>query len=278
MVSLILSIVCSALISVLMRYGESRIQNRMGMFIANYAVCAVLSRLFMGQRPFFTGAEGWGTVALLGAVSGILYLGTFVLLQKNISRNGLSVSAVFMKLGVLVPTVMALVVFHEQPRPLQLAGIVIAISAVVLMNYQKESGAGKQTVWLIMLLLGSGFADAMANIFDKLGNADLKDHYLLITFLFALLCAVILFLKEHKRIAVSDILLGLCIGIPNYFSSRFLLGALRDVPAMIVYPVFSVLTVVLITMAGIVLFREKPDRRKTAALGLILVALVLLNI
>lgn len=278
MVSLILSILCSTLISVLMRYGENKTQNKVGMFIANYAVCAVLSRIFMGQKPFFSHADGWVTVALFGTISGILYLASFVLLQKNISKNGLSTSAVFMKLGVLVPTVMAMIVFHEKPRPVQLLGIVIAISAVILINYRKESGAKKQTLWLIMLLLGSGFADAMANIFDKLGNADLKDHYLLITFLFALLSSVVLFLKDRKQIAGRDILLGIGIGIPNYFSSRFLLGALQEIPAMIVYPVFSVLTVVMITVAGVILFREKLDKRKAMAIGLILVALVLLNI
>lgn len=261
-----------------MRYGENKTQNKVGMFIANYAVCAVLSRIFMGQKPFFSHADGWVTVALFGTISGILYLASFVLLQKNISKNGLSTSAVFMKLGVLVPTVMAMIVFHENPRPVQLLGIVIAISAVILINYRKESGAKKQTLWLIMLLLGSGFADAMANIFDKLGNADLKDHYLLITFLFALLSSVVLFLKDRKQIAGRDILLGIGIGIPNYFSSRFLLGALQEIPAMIVYPVFSVLTVVMITVAGVILFREKLDKRKAMAIGLILVALVLLNI
>lgn len=278
MVSLILSILCSTLISVLMRYGENKTQNKVGMFIANYAVCAVLSRFFMGQKPFFSHADGWVTVAVFGAISGILYLASFVLLQKNISKNGLSTSAVFMKLGVLVPTVMAMIVFHEKPRPVQLLGIVIAISAVILINYRKESGAKKQTLWLIMLLLGSGFTDAMANIFDKLGNTDLKDHYLLITFLFALLSSVVLFLKDRKQIAGRDILLGIGIGIPNYFSSRFLLGALQEIPAMIVYPVFSVLTVVMITVAGVILFREKLDKQKAMAIGLILVALVLLNI
>ena len=278
MISLILSILCSALISILMRYGENKIQNKMGMFIANYTVCAILSRVFMGQKPFFSDAEGWGTVALFGAIAGVLYLAAFVLLQKNISRNGLSVSAVFMKLGVLVPTVMALVIFHEEPHLTQGAGIVIAIAAVILINYKKESGAGNQTLWLILLLLGSGFADAMANVFDKLGNPVLKDHYLLITFLFALLSSVILFLKDRGKFTKGDVLLGICIGIPNYFSSRFLLGALREIPAMIVYPVFSVLTVVIITVAGVLLFGEKLDRKKAIAISLILVALVLLNI
>ena len=279
MISLILAIVSSALISVMMRAGEKKLQSNMVMFIANYAVCTILSGTFMGGQSLFAVAEGWGLVACMGAVSGVLYLVSFMLLQKNINRNGLSVSAVFMKLGVIVPTLMAILVFHEQPGLTQLAGILIAVTAVILITYEKsESGAGHQSLWLIILLLCSGVTDAMANIFDKLGNNSLKDHYLLITFFCALLSSVILFLRDRRKIAGFDLLMGACIGVPNYFSSRFLLGALREIPAMIVYPVYSVMTVVLITIAGVILFKEKISRRKACAMMMILAALVFLNI
>lgn len=279
MFSLILAVVSSAAISVLMRFGEKKIQSRMGMFIANYAVCTILSGAFMSPRTLFAAAEGWPLVAALGAATGVLFLASFIFLQKNISRNGLSVSAVFMKLGIIVPTLMAMIVFHEQPRVTQAAGIVTAVAAVILITYEKGDREKEYRFpWLFILLLSNGMADAMANIFDKLGNSGLKDHYLLFTFLCALLGSVILFLRDRQRIAGTDILLGVCIGIPNYFSSRFLLDALREIPAMIVYPSFSVMTVVVITLAGVFLFGEKIGRRKALALLLILVALVLLNL
>ena len=44
MIYLILSILCSTLMSVLMRWFEDRISERMVMFITNYFVCIGLAR------------------------------------------------------------------------------------------------------------------------------------------------------------------------------------------------------------------------------------------
>ena len=85
-------------------------------------------------------------------------------------------------------------------------------------------------------------------------------------------------LKEGQKLCVWDALAGACIGIPNYFSSRFLLLALHHLPAVIVYPAYSVMTIVVISIVGAVLFKEKLGRKKLAAIALIVLALVLLNL
>lgn len=83
-------------------------------------------------------------------------------------------------------------------------------------------------------------------------------------------------LKKQKTTG-KDILFGILIGIPNYFSARFLLLALGSLPAIVVYPVYSVATIVCITLAGVVLFREKLTRQKGLAMGLIMAALFCIN-
>ena len=47
---------------------------------------------------------------------------------------------------------------------------------------------------------------------------------------------------------------------------------------MIVYPAYSVAAMLLITLAGVVFFRERLKRRQWIALGMILLALALLNL
>ena len=68
------------------------------------------------------------------------------------------------------------------------------------------------------------------------------------------------------------------IGVPNFFSSRFLLGALGEIPAVVVYPTFCVATILLVTLTGVMVFKEKLKTKQWIALGIILAALVLLNI
>lgn len=281
MVYLGLAILSSAMVSVMMRLGESKVKNNMGMFVMNYLFCAGLSRVFMGRQSLFTESEGLLAAVLLGLLSGVLYLATFMLLQHNIKKNGVVMSATFMKLGVLIPTIMAIIVFGESPKAVQVIGILLAIAAIIIIHFDKEesgSGTAKYKFLLVILLLSSGFTDSMANIYDKLGSAELKDHYLLYTFVAAALCAFVLWIVRKQKISGWDVLFGILIGIPNYFSARFLLLSLETVPAVVVYPVYSVLTIVFISVVGVLFFKEKLSKKKLLAILTIFASLVLLNL
>ena len=280
MIYLILAILCSLTISIIMRISEQHVKNEMGMFMANYAICIGLAFSFIADKTqILPLANDAGTLTLiLGIISGILYLGNFVLLKFNMACNGIVMSSTFMKLGIVVPTIMAVVVFHEVPTWAQVAGLIIAIFAIILINYDKDGMAeGKKKAWLLLLLVMSGITESMANIFDKLSTADLKDAYLLTTFGIAFLLAIILAVKNGK-VYPKDLLFGIFIGVPNYFFSRFLLLALGTIDAVVVYPTYSVAAIVATAIVGVVFFHESISKRKLCALGLILVALVFLNI
>ena len=62
------------------------------------------------------------------------------------------------------------------------------------------------------------------------------------------------------KTAVPEILFGSLIGIPNFFSAKFLLGALTKLPAVVVYPSFSAATLLIITLSGVVVFRERLSK------------------
>lgn len=277
---LLLAIVCSVMISITMRISEKYVKNEMGMFMTNYGVCMLLAFAFIqdkSQIADMIGDAGYLTLAL-GVIAGILYLGNFVLLKFNMTHNGIVMSSIFMKLGVLVPTVMAVVVFHEVPRWTQVVGILIAVVAIILINFEKDAiSEGKKKLWLLVLLLMSGFAEGMTNVFDELGNAQLSDGYLFATFGTAFLISIVLAIKGGK-VTGKEVLFGALLGVPNYFFSRFLLQSLESVPAVLVYPTYSVTTIIIITIVGVVAFREVVSKKKLCALGLILLALVFLNI
>ena len=132
--------------------------------------------------------------------------------------------------------------------------------------------------WLIILLFVSGVTDSMANIFEKLGSPNEKDMYLLMTFFFAFLLATLLALFEKKKTSMKDVLYGLVIGIPNYFSARFLLLALGSIEAVLAYPMYSVTTMIVISMTGLLFFHETISNKKKVALGIIILAICLMNI
>lgn len=277
MMYLILAMVSSTLVSVVMRLSEKQGAAGTWKLAVNYVMCAALSLLFSGSPQLFPAVEGMPSALLLGGATGVLYLLGFVLLQWNTRRNGVVLPATFMKLGVIVPTLMSILLFGEAPKPLQLAGIALALAAIVLIQGRGRGETGS-LLGLIALLLSGGTADAMSKVFEEMGLRALKDQFLLYTFGTALILCVALCLARKQRPAWRDALWGLALGVPNYFSARFLLLALGSLPAVVVYPSFSVGTIVLVTAVGVLCFGERLSRRKWAALGVIAAALVLLNI
>ena len=279
MVMLLLAVACSVIISVTMRISERYVRHRMSMFAANYAVCLILSRLFVGGAPLLTAQRGIGPAVALGAVSGLLYLVSFMLLQRNIRESGMVLSSASMKLGgLLVPVLVSVLFFGGALRGRLIPGTVLALAAILLMNLERGSfrPEGLKS-GLLCLLLCSGITDAMAGIYDQTGAPAFRNHYLFFTFLAALLIALGSALYKKERPRSADLLFGLLIGVPNYFSSRFLLLSLAQVPAVVAYPVFSIGTLLVITLIGIAVFHERLSRQKLCAMALIAASLFLLS-
>ena len=276
MIYLILAIISSALIAVVMRLSQRFSRNSMTVLAANYVMCTAAAAILAGG--FIPTGEGAAFAMGLGSVCGVLYLLGFVLLQWNIRRNGVVLPATFQKLGVLVPTLAAISVFGEPVRPLQMIGFVLALAAILFMQGRADKADRSGMPGLVALLLCGGVADVMSKVFQTWGNAALGNHYLVFVFLVALTLCLVLCVVKRQSVTLPDVLCGFALGIPNYLSSRFLLQALGSVPAVVVYPSFSVGTIVTVTLVGVICFREKLEKRKLIALGMILGALVLLNL
>jgi len=277
MIYLILAVISSALVSVVMRLSQRFARNNITMLAANYVMCTAAAAILAGGM--IPTGEGAALTMGLGSFCGVLYLLGFVLLQWNIQRNGVVLPATFQKLGVLVPTIAAITVFGETARWTQLLGIAVAVGAILLMQGRGgDKAANRSTLGLIALLMCGGMSDVMSKVFQTWGNADHGNYFLVFTFLIALVLCLALCAVKKQSVTVPDVLCGLALGVPNYMSARFLLWALREVPAVVVYPSFSVGTIIVVTLVGMFCFREQVEKRKLAALGLILGALVLLNV
>ena len=279
MLNLLLAILSSALVSITMRLSESKVKNNIGMLAMNYLMCLGLAWGYTGFANPFPGEEGLGFTLTVGSINGFLYLAGFALFQVNIRKNGVVLSSTFMKLGLLVSMLVSMAVFGEWPEIWQWLGFLLAVAAIILINYQPGEKKANSKWGLLLILLAGGTADAMSKVFEELGNPVLSDHFLLYTFAMALVfCVGLNFVSKKGMVGKKELLYGMLIGVPNFFSAKFLLGALRDLSAVIVYPACNVATILVVTMAGVLLFKERLEKRQWIALTMILVALVLLNL
>ena len=279
MLNLLLAILSSALVSITMRFSESKVKNNIGMLAMNYLMCLGLAWGYTGFANPVPGEQGLGFTLTIGSINGFLYLAGFALFQVNIRKNGVVLSSTFMKLGLLVSMLVSMAFFGERPEIWQWLGFLLAVAAIILVNYQPGEKKANSKWGLLLILLAGGTADAMSKVFEELGNPVLSDHFLLYTFAMALVfCVGLNFVSKKGMVGKKELLYGMLIGVPNFFSAKFLLGALRDLSAVIVYPACNVATILVVTMAGVLLFKERLEKRQWIALTMILVALVLLNL
>ena len=276
---LILAIACSSMVQIIMRLSTNRINNNMSMLAMNYVVCTLVAAFDTGFSNLFpVAAPGFGTAAGVGFFQGLLYLLAFIWLQLNNRRNGIVLSASFMKLGLLVPMGVSILLFGEEPGALHILGFVLALFSIVLINYEpKGTSRASFKLGLITLLLIGGLGDTMAKLYQEWGTAELSSQFLFYTFLSALILSIGLLLFKKERPGKAELIYGTLVSIPNFLSSKFLLKALDNLEAVIVYPCYNVATIFVATLAGIWLFRERLHKRQWIAIGIIIVALALLN-
>lgn len=277
MIYLILAIISSALVSIIMRISDKHINNNIAMLSINYMMCMILAGSYMKFQNIYISIDGMNQAIILGIINGILYLLGFILLQSNIKKNGVILSSLFMKLGILIPLIISILIFKELPSYIQVIGFVLAISSIIFMNIKKEETKSFK-FGLIILLVVNGITDAMAKVFEEIGNPLLSEQFLFYTFLFALILCFCLMLLKKQRIHKEELFFGLLIGIPNYYSARFLLASLQSVLAVIVYPTYSVGTIIVVSTIGVIFFKESLDKYQKISMVGILLALILLNI
>lgn len=278
MVFLCLAVLSSCAIALLMRLSAEKVTAKLSMLGVNYLTCALLSAGYAGFDLICPEVPGFFVTVGLGILGGILYLVAFIQLQRNTVRNGIVLSSVFMKLGLLVPMLLSVLFFREFPTWLQIIGFCLALAAIVLINAKKEKAGGRFHGELLALLLLGGGADAISKVYEVLGTEALSNQFLFYIFTVALVLCVVLAVSKKERPGMRELLFGAAIGIPNFFSSKFLLLALGDLPAVVVYPSFSVATMLITTLVGVFFFKERLTKLQWLALAVIVAALILLNI
>lgn len=278
MLFLILGILSSATVAIVMRTAQTKVSNPTGLLAGNYIVC-VLIGLILSVPELRSGSfRGLPFSAGLGILNGGIYLGSFALMQWSTRHNGVVLSSMFMKLGVLLSTLISILCFREIPTILHILGFALALLSILIINYTPGSSFSRSSWALLVMLVMSGMTDVMSKIYEVFGNASLENTFLLLTF-FSALCLCLLFMKrKQEHLGKQELFYGALLGIPNFLSSLFLLKALSTVPAMIAFPTYNVAVILVVALAGILLFREQLSRKQLIGGLLICIALVLLNL
>ncbi len=240
--------------------------------------------ILLNSEPEFPQGTAILWPVFIGPAAGVFFFLAFIFYQKSVRENGAGPSSMFGKLGILVPMCLSMLIWCEVPTAFGWIGIVLSVSAIILSSWTRgvamleKQGANLQVSLLFLLLLFMGIAEFSNKVFQQYGGTDYRAVFLFFVFLTAGILSGVLAFRKNATIRGSHILAGFIVGVPNLFSSYFLIMSLNTVKAAVAFPVFSAGGIALITIGSRALFKEKLTKKMYAAILLTAVAVVFINL
>ena len=284
---LLLATCSSAIMAIVIRIFQNSKGNRYAIILGNYLICILISWFSLPNRFMVLG--GSPATILCGIIGGAFFVAGLVTMQTSTRLNGATLTSVFAKMGLVISLAISIFVFGEKPTPMQIAGVVLILAALVMINGpadEKSENAlqtGKvYTGALILTMLANGGGSSMSKIFEQVGTRDQDELYFFYLFFTAAVLTAVLLLLEWKRtgkaLKWSEMAAGIAVGIPNYYASFLLLLALVALPAIIVYPINSTGSILIVMAVDALVFHQRYTKRQWLGIVLVLAAMVLLNV
>ncbi len=279
MINLALSIFFSSSLYVIFKYFEKYKINTLQAIITNYIVACVCGLAFykneffiytIYEKPWFIGA----------IFLGLLFISIFNLMAITSQKNGLSVASVSGKMGVVIPIIFAVIVYKEQLTVLSSLGVLIALLAVYFTSVKEKAMTfdKKTLIYPVLLFFGSGIIDTFIKFMEtNYVNSSEAPLFLSMVFGIAGLAGfVILIVKANLKIELKNIVGGVLLGVPNYFSMAYLIKALQNdsLNSSTIFTINNVAIVALTTIFAILFFKEKLSLKNW--LGIILAIISIL--
>ncbi|MCB0713774.1 MAG: EamA family transporter [Ignavibacteriae bacterium] len=282
MLFVLLTIFSSLTIALILKFNETRSGNRLALAGANYVVASLLG-FGMGDFDSLITLQWVAFAALLGGG----FVAGFLLLMKSIRATGLAITGSVARTATIGPVLLSIIFYSEHPNLLQIIGIACGVSAFLLLGLSQrqqsfvESSQISKVLLLTLLFLVMTFNDFGMKI-AEVNKVDISRLFFVLFGTAGMICWSLIGVRRMKKkdwqqITRRDLLLGGVLGIPNYFSSWFLIRALQDVPASIVFPTVSAGGVIAVTLAAVLLWHEELSRPAWIGIGLAAIAVALLG-
>jgi drug/metabolite transporter (DMT)-like permease len=248
--------------------------------LVNYGVAAVVTCALslLGDHPRPQPVSLW-----LGAATGFTYAISLLGLETAMRLSGVSIAVAVLQLSVLVPTVASMALFNERPSGLQLVGIGAAVAALGLLS-RASATRGEQpgnpraiAVAIFLLFFVTGCSGVMMKVFQEVAPVVDRQAFTAALFVVSFLVTGAAVVKLRTSWGRTTWPMGTAVGVANVLQLEATLRALSVLPAVIVFPISSALTVALSALLSVWFWKERPGPKAVVGIVLATVGAVLIN-
>lgn len=284
---LLLSIFFSTFILVIFRMFKRYNVNTFQAIVFNYVIAFGVGFSIYGDewRPEHLDQGTWIPYAF---IIGALFISLFLLMGKSSQENGIGITSVTVKMSLAIPVAMAIFLYNENIYLTKILGIIGALIGVFLITFKRKSERQKKSpgniIYLPILFLGSGLLDTLLNYVERIASGDLSlALFSAIGFGiagaigFVVLFGALFTGKQH--FAWRNVVGGIVLGIPNFFSIYFLMMAVRypGLDDSVTYAINNAGIVMASFIVGIIAFKESTTPLKIVGGVVSIIAILLLT-
>ncbi len=204
----------------------------------------------------------------------------------TIQKVGMIITSIFQKLSLVFPVLTGLLFFNEAGSKGKYIAIPLTVVAIVMSNLpnkkDKESMAAIKKYWYLPILVfaGSGLIEVLLFYVQKSGKVGDGGLNFTSVLFFLSGCLGLIFLIVIKQVNFTrnEIIAGICIGVPNFFTIYLLIRGLElGWDGSVLFPVNNVGTIFFTAVIGILIFKEKLTKINYLGLVVAILAVYLIS-
>lgn len=281
MIYILLSISCSVTVAVLLKLAKRYNIHVLQAVMWNYLAAIILSYIFF--RPEL--AQLVTVPTTLAIAIGVLLPVLFLILGASVRNIGIVKSDIAQRLSLFIPILASLYLFGESFGGLKVAGLLVGFVAIVL-TLSRKSTVKTETnsyVYPILVFIGFGLIDVM---FKKLAldksipyTSTLMVIFCISFIIAAVILGYVVFLRK-KKVELINFFCGIVLGCFNFGNILFYMKAHRAMAAnpSTVFAAMNMGVIILGSIIGIVLFKEKVSKLNYIGIAMALVAILLITL
>jgi drug/metabolite transporter (DMT)-like permease len=280
----VLSILVSSFLFVIFKLFDVFKINTLQAIIVNYVIAFSFGVFTSNTAVLITEipSQNW----FLGAFClGFLFISIFNVMGITAQRNGLSVASVAGKMSVVIPIIFGIIVYNEGVGFIKVIGIVMALIAVYLSSAKSDTNTVKfkNLFFPLLLFIGSGLLDTGLKYVEMTSVSDGEEPLFLATifgcaFILGIFVVIAQLINGKFKFQWKNVLGGIVLGVPNYYSMEFLLKAFKtDLESSTLFTINNVGIVILTTIFALFFFKEKLIKKNWIGIALAVVSIVLVS-
>lgn len=272
MIALILSIISSTLIFVIFKLFKKFGINIFQAIVVNYFSSALIGFILYSDEwnPEVLNETDWMVYSIIIA---FLFIILFVLMGKSAQLNGVASTSVAVKMSMAISLLFMIYMYSESLPTLKIIGIVLAFIGVFLVSSSKQKNI-KSAGWMLLLLfLGGGILDftlnyVLKNVLESMTPSLFSAFCFICAGIFGLGFIIAKSMRQSINIEFKNIIAGIILGVPNYFSIYLLLLSYQTTgwEDSTVLAITNVAVVLFSAIIGFIAFKENAGSRKIIGL------------